>query len=205
MLFVGYSEGSNIYLLTVGQSQPGEILLRAADLGGNGFTGLAACLPDGSGYLYSMGEAFYEVANVFRYSFATQQSERLTDFTSGWARGLAVSPDGSRLVFEYQATVTAWDAFPATDLYLQNIDSTSPQLLVAGGRSPAWGLQAVLVPAPIPGPGQLDHQLFLPLVRRANSSWPSSAINAAELPWKKSPGADASPAFYTRQPGQAHL
>lgn len=181
LLFVGYSEGSNIYLQTVGQSQPGQILLRAGDLGGDGFTGLA-WLPDGSGFLYSMGESFFDVANVFRYSFATGQSERLTDVTSGWARGLAVSPDGSRVVVEFQATGTVWDEFPATDLYMLNIDSTdpNPQLLVAGGRSPAWGSQAVSVPAPVPtpvptpvpapvpGPAQLDHKLSLPLIRRGN-------------------------------------
>jgi Tol biopolymer transport system component len=159
LLFIGYSDGSNVYRLTVGQSEPGEILLRAGDLDGYGFTGLA-WLPDGSGFLYAMGESFFEVANVFRYSFATQQSERLTEFSTGWARQLAVSPDGSRVVFEYQSTGTEWDEFPVTDLYTMNIDGTGQQLLVAGGRSPAWSPQAV------PEPVQFDHWLFLPLVRR---------------------------------------
>jgi Tol biopolymer transport system component len=159
LLFIGYNEGSNIYRMTVGQSEPGEILLGAGDLGGDGFTGLA-WLPDGSGFLYAMGESFFDVANVFRYSFSTGQSERLTDFSSGWARRLAVSPDGSRVVFEYQSTGTAWDEFPLTDLYTMNIDGTDPQLLVAGGRSPAWGPQAVPEPTPAP----LNHRLFLPLI-----------------------------------------
>jgi WD40 repeat protein len=158
LLFAGYNEGSNIYLLTVGQSQPGQMLLRAGDLGGDGFTGLT-WLPDGSGFLYSMGESFFDVANIFRYNFSTGQSERLTDVSSGWVRGLAVSPDGSRVVLEYQSTGSVWDEFPDTDLYTMNIDGTDPQLLVAGGRSPAWG------PA-FTWPPDATGSIFLPMLTR---------------------------------------
>jgi Tol biopolymer transport system component len=107
-----------------------------------------------------MGESFGDVANVFRYSFAAQEPVRLTDFASGWARRLAVAPDGSRVVFEYQSTGDGWDGAPETDLYTMNIDGSDQQLLVANGRSPAWGPQA------LPGPVQFNHWLFVPLTRR---------------------------------------
>ena len=159
LLYTGYNDGSNIYRATVGQSEPGEILLKDGNLDGYGFRGLA-WLPNGSGFLYSMGESFGDVANVFRYSFSTQQSERLTDFSTGWARRLSVAPDGSRVVFEYQSTGDGWDGAPETDLYTMNIDGSDPQLLVAGGRSPAWGPQALSEPV------QFNHWLFVPLIRR---------------------------------------
>jgi Tol biopolymer transport system component len=139
LLYSGYSEGDNIYLATVGQDEPGEILLKDGDLGGFGFRG-QAWLPDGSGFLYSLGENFGDIANLFRYSFATQESYRLTDLSNGWVRSMAVSPDGRQVVFELQTSGDSYDENPPTDLYIMNIDGSDQKLLVPDGRSPAWGL-----------------------------------------------------------------
>jgi TolB protein len=134
ILYQGYGDGDSIYLVTEGSMSDGEILV-SSEVGF--FRGLA-WLPDGSGFVYALEEyEEYELtrANLFAYSFAAQQSTRLTNFASAFAGQLSVSPDGEQIVFEYTASR---DETATTDLWLVNRDGSNPHLLVANGSAPAW-------------------------------------------------------------------
>lgn len=80
--------GDAIYLVNEGSTDPGtEVLLIDNDMSGRVALGLA-WLPDGSGFIYSATErdpeTFQRFGNVFEFNFATQQSTRITNFTSGF-------------------------------------------------------------------------------------------------------------------------
>ncbi len=115
-------------------------------------------LPDGSGFLYSLTEMVgYDFrSNIWEYSFATQQSKRVTNVPYGFVREIAVSPDGQRLLFELQTYGHWLDENPAIDLWMANRDGTGMTEFLAGARSPAWS------PVAVPGPIVFDHQVFIP-------------------------------------------
>jgi len=115
-------------------------------------------LPDGSGFLYSEGEQFGEIANIFEYDFATGESARLTDFAQGWTRSMTISPNGQQVVFERQTSGDWMDGDPATDLWIMDRDGSGQRLFVRNGRSPAWS------PTTLPAP--LTPRAYLPFVRR---------------------------------------
>ncbi len=147
-----------IYLGTSGSTSPGEILLDvdAEDLG-HILLGLA-WLPDSSGFLYSKTEGFGETADIYKYSFATQASTRLTNFTSGYPRRLSISPDGAHVVYEYQATGNWSDIELNLDLWMMNPNGSGQTLFVQNARAPSWS------PVALPEPVVYNHQVFLPLV-----------------------------------------
>ncbi len=155
LLYAGYNPaagdgGDHIYMETVGQMEPGEIVINSSDLNGDGFRGLA-WLPDGSGFVFSMEEDFTQRANIFRYSFSTGQSTRLTDYpASSWTRELSVSPDGTQIVYSLQTQGEYWWDNPPMDLYLMNIDGSNNRLLVADGHDPDWGVGYVAPDNPVP-------------------------------------------------------
>jgi hypothetical protein len=106
-----------------------------------------AWLPDGSGFIYSYNELtmdWIDKADVFEYSFATGQSQRVTNLSGGFIRRMSVSPDGQKIVYEYQARGYWTDENPSTDLWVMNRDGSGRALLVENGRAPAWS------PRPIP-------------------------------------------------------
>jgi Tol biopolymer transport system component len=121
-----------------------------------------AWLPDGSGFAYSVVETDFftpVAANLFRYSFATNQSTRLTSFEGSFAGDLSISPDSQRIVFERAGSLEALQA-NQTELWLMQMDGEGLQLLVEQGSSPAWGSG---ISAPLPPPVPLDG-IFLPIV-----------------------------------------
>ena len=117
-------------------------------------------LPDGSGFLYSLTELVgYDFrANIWEYSFATQQSKRVTNVPYGFVREITVSPDGQRLLFELQPYGHWLDQNPAIDLWMANRDGSGMTEFLSGARSPAWS------PVAVPGPVVLDHFIYLPAV-----------------------------------------
>lgn len=122
-------------------------------------------LPDGSGFLYSLTELFSNYkfgANVWEYSFATNESRKVTNVPYGFARGIAVSPDGEKILFELQPSGESYDENPQTEIWMANRDGSDMGMVIEHGRSPAWSQQDV--PTSFPEPVMLN--LFLPLVRR---------------------------------------
>jgi TolB protein len=101
-----------------------------------------AWLPDGSGFVYSRTEqnAYYEIvkANIFRYSFETEQSVAVTDFTHQFTGRLSVSPDGNQIVFELAESYD-YDGMGPRDLWIVDMDGSDAHLLMADAQAPAWG------------------------------------------------------------------
>lgn len=145
-----YGVRSSVFLGDVNTGQGQELFDVDPNRVGNFLLGLA-WLPDGSGFLFSLKQSmmmedyyWFEGANLWEYSFATGEFTRLTDVSQGFIRQMSVSPDGSQIVFEYQATGDWIDANPSIDLYMMNRDGSDINLFVEGARSPAWS------PVPIP-------------------------------------------------------
>jgi len=146
-----------IFVGTTGSTSPGEALFETGDGVGHTILGLA-WLPDSSGFLYSQTEGFNEYANIFKYSFATGTSTRLTDFTSGYTHRMSISPDGAQVVFEYQASGEWTDLYIDIDLWMMDRYGNGQTLFVQDARAPAWS------PAALPEPVVYDHFVFLPSV-----------------------------------------
>jgi hypothetical protein len=141
--------GAAIYLVNEGSTDPGtEVLLVDDDNSGKTVLGLT-WLPDGSGFLYSGTETdwttYTHFGNIFEYKFATKTSTRLTSFTSGYPRELTISPDGKKVVFEYQATGDWSDSNISIDLWMMNRDGSGAAVFVKNGQSPAWSPSALPV------------------------------------------------------------
>jgi hypothetical protein len=119
-------------------------------------------LPDSTGFLYSAEQTIYDewgipthFGNIFEFNFNSHQSTQLTQFTSGFTHEISVSPDGKKVVFEYQATGDWKDDFISIDLYTMNRDGSNVSYLVKDGHSPAWS-PGVLSPAPA------NYHVYLP-------------------------------------------
>jgi len=148
-LYRGWDGSSDeaIYLGVEGGSDAGQplVIIPALDR----VEGLA-WLPDGSGFIYSRTEqnAYYEKvkANIFRYSFETGQSVRVTSFANQFTGRLSVSPEGNQIVFELAASYDYGGMGPR-DLWIVDMDGSDAHLLVASARAPAWGPS--YVPEPV--------------------------------------------------------
>ncbi len=155
ILFQGNGDdGIGIYLATEGDTTIGQPLVTT---GFELIRGLA-WLPDGSGFVYAVEEYVdYELsrANIFEYTFASQQIKRLTNFSNTFAGQLSVSPDGKQLVFDRSTTK---DASGTADVWIMNRDGSGQRLLVSNAYAPAWS------PGALPAP--LAQRTFLPLLRR---------------------------------------
>lgn len=143
ILYQGYDAGDGIYLVTEGSTTAGERLVTTE------FETIRslAWLPDGSGFVYAVEEIdeSYEPmrANLFEYTFATRQAQRLTNFTSAFAGQLSLSPDGKEIVFEHAVTKDA----TSSDLWLVDRVGGSPRLLIANAGAPAWRPNVPLLPS----------------------------------------------------------
>ena len=149
-IFLGdASTGTSQLILTIDPLQVGQTLLGMA------------WLPDGSGFLYSVSEFADWVykADLFEYSFATGQSTRLVNVSSGFIRRITTSPDGRYIVFEYQENGDWWDLNPAIDLWILDREASQVALLVENGQAPAWS------PAALPEPIVYTY-VFMPFVRK---------------------------------------
>ncbi len=143
-------------LVNQGANDPGIVEMTATvSLG-------LAVLPDGTGFLYSAQQTIYDewgapthFGNIFEFNFNSHQSVQLTQFTSGFTHEISVSPDGKKVVFEYQATGDWKDDFISIDLYTMNRDGSNVSFLVKDGHSPAWS-PSVLSPAPA------NYHVYLP-------------------------------------------
>jgi Tol biopolymer transport system component len=142
LLFQGnvFYESEGIYLTTEGSVSAGAPLVSFDST--ESILGLS-WLPDGSGFVYSVteGDFFGEdrSANLFVYSFATNEATRLTSFSGEFAGLLSVSPDGQRIVFERADEQVEFSLSLADpDLWVINRDGSGLQLLVENGRAPAW-------------------------------------------------------------------
>jgi dipeptidyl aminopeptidase/acylaminoacyl peptidase len=147
-IFLGdITDGSKEMLVDADPNQEGNILL--------GYS----WLPDGSGFLYSHKQmiinwepnfSLYEVSNIWEYSFATGESNRLTEVPEyTWIHQLSVSPDGSKIVYEYQPTGD-WINRTPLELWIMNRDGSDQHRLVPNGRNPAWSPAAIPDMNPVP-------------------------------------------------------
>lgn len=152
------------YLVNQGAKNPGTVEMTATvSLG-------LAVLPDGTGFLYSAQQTVYDelgiptrFGNIFEFNFNSHQSTQLTHFNKGFTHEISVSPDGKKVVFEYQATGDWMDEFISIDLYTVNRDGSNVSLFVKDGHSPAWAPGALPpVPAPTPTPGPAKDHFYLP-------------------------------------------
>ncbi len=161
-----YDSDSNftefIFLGTAGSTSAGDALVNVGESLGQTTLGLA-WLPDSSGFLYSKTEGFNAYANIFKYSFATGTSTRLTNFTSGYPRRMSISPDGAHIVYEYQATGDYTDLIYNLDLWMMDRYGNGQTLFVENARAPAWS--QVALPEP-PSPIVYDNFVFVPFVTK---------------------------------------
>jgi hypothetical protein len=164
ILYTGWTiEGDGIYLVTEGSSSAGTLL--ASFQAFETVQGLA-WLPDGSGFVYSLDEYddFESLgANLFLYTFTSEQSIKITNFLGSFAGDVSISPDGQWIVFERASSLEGLDDGD-TDLWLVNIDGDGLQLLVENAGSPAWGLVGTLPPSN----GAIE--IYLPVVIRLGSN-----------------------------------
>jgi len=129
-----------VYLNTVGDASGGTQLVVSYDYQGEKIHDIE-WLPDGSGFLFSyfyVNPDFF--SDIFEYNFATQTITQLTpslldESGDGGARGLSISPDGQRIVFE--RAVYPFDT--ASSLWIINRDGTGLRKLVDDAGRPAWG------------------------------------------------------------------
>jgi Tol biopolymer transport system component len=160
-LYEGWQDSDTIFL---GDANSGssQLLVTIDPLRiGRSLLGLA-WLPDGSGFLYSYNEMvnWVDKADLFVYSFATGQSTRLTNVPYGFIRRITVSPDGQKIVYEYQTYGMWYEENPAIDLWIMNRDGGQQALFVENARAPVWSKVAV------PEPLVFDHHVFMPFVRK---------------------------------------
>jgi Tol biopolymer transport system component len=116
---------------------------------------------------------YVDKADLFEYSFATGQSKRLTNLPYGFIRRVTISPDGQKIVYEYQENGYWYEENPAIDLWIMNRDGSQAALFVENGRAPAWSPRPLPVlpppttpkPTPtLPPPVDLPFRLLLPLI-----------------------------------------
>ena len=127
-------EGSTVRRLREGGTHPGAKLHVFSDVGSQLLADLR-WLPDGSGFLYTFPDYAYELANVFRYDFATKSATQLTKFEGEYARAFDISPDGAWVVFE-RAKSLRDDR--NVDLWVMRTDGSDARLLVRNGLAPSW-------------------------------------------------------------------
>lgn len=164
LLYAGYGwgYGNAIFRVTEGSTTPGEVLVEVDGGTGEVVLGLA-WLPDGSGFLFSATTGVIDdEGHLYRYDFDTQEVTDLIGSTDGFVRRLSVSPDGQRVVFEFQTAAEWTDLNAPIDLWLMDLNTLELELLVENGRSPAWSQQEV------PEPVRFNHRLFLPLIGRSD-------------------------------------
>jgi len=150
ILYSGWSDGDNIFMATAGQAGPGELLVKDSLVSnGTGILGIA-WLPDGSGFLFSLGGAFGHNGNLFRYDLASQEVTQLTNYEASSTHRMSISPDGTQVAYELQAGGILDVNSAPPDLYIMNIDDSEARLLVTGARSPAWGVPHQIVDNPVP-------------------------------------------------------
>jgi hypothetical protein len=148
-----------IFVGTAGSTSPGEALIQIGEGTGHTVLGLT-WLPDSTGFLYSKTEGWNQYANIFRYSFSSGTSTRLTNYTSGYPRHLSISPDGNQVVYEYQAKGEWTDLYYDLDLWMMDRTGKGQTMFVQNARAPAWS------PVALPEPVVYDSYVFLPSVCR---------------------------------------
>lgn len=143
-----FSFKGRIYRMTQGSTDPGEPLITYD------YPNLVLdieWLPDGSGFLFSYADGGLSVANIYAYSFATEELTLLTDFSDELAAAMSISPDGKQVVFERAA-----DATSLTDLWMMNLDGSDLHLLVSNAARPSWSSADPQEPPP-PPPQQFSY------------------------------------------------
>jgi hypothetical protein len=154
-----YGVKESILLGNINDETGVEVIDIDPDEDGNYLLGLN-WLPDGSGFLYSLKKSYmdwntyvwYDVANLYEYSFATGESTQLTEVPNHtYTRDMTVSPDGSTILFEYQASGDWIAANPPIDLFMMNRDGSGASLFVEDARTPVWSLQDSQINNPVPG------------------------------------------------------
>ncbi len=145
-----------IYLNTVGDTSGGTQLVLVPDYSGQ-YIHDVEWLPDGSGFLFSLQWVPLDIcSDIFEYNFATQEITRLTpalwdESSDGGARGLSISPDGQRIVFER----AVYPLDTNGSLWIMNRDGSDLHKLADDAGRPAWGQ------TPLP----LTPRLYLPLLK----------------------------------------
>lgn len=143
LLYGGYDPFAGdvqIYLQTLGSTAPAQPLV---DVGLNQLLAVG-WLPDGSGFIYSLGGYLGPPANLFWYDLATKTTTQLTQLTDEYAAQFSISPDSQSIVFE-RSTELGGDA--PVDLWIIQRDGSNPHLLVKNAGLPAWSLRDPTVPS----------------------------------------------------------
>jgi dipeptidyl aminopeptidase/acylaminoacyl peptidase len=107
-------------------------------------------LPDGSGFLFTMGYIYVNLddpdpvcvgtcSDVFEYSFATGAVTQVTRLGDDTARGLSISPDGQHVAFERVTEDPINPLNNTSAIWVVQRDGSGLRLLVNDAASPAWG------------------------------------------------------------------
>lgn len=131
---------TGVFLIEEGSATAGEPLATFDSF--EAVLGLA-WLPDGSGFVYSVTEGDYfgadRSANVYLYDLASRTAEPITTFVGDFAGQLAVSGDGTRIVFERATDLDDVGGDLADpDLWVVHRDGSGLRLLVEDAYAPAW-------------------------------------------------------------------
>lgn len=142
-----YSEniGSDLYYADLDAGTPSELLV---EIGDTHLVYGMDWLPDGSGFVFAVGEGEFgdETVNLYEYTFATDSLTKLTNFDTELAAHPSVSPDGQHIAFAYQDSF----ADENSDIRILSRSDLSIQPLNVLGIWPDWRPNITGNPTPEP-------------------------------------------------------
>src|SRR4030095_4705833 len=121
ILYTENSTVSGIYLMTEGGKHPGQLLTEFATINYQVLLDLH-WLPDGTGFLYSTVDLYWESSNIFRFDISSKKTTQITKLNKEFARTFSISSDGQWIVYE---RAKEHDANKPADLWVQKMNGTA--------------------------------------------------------------------------------
>jgi Tol biopolymer transport system component len=134
ILYTDNAEVSGIYMMNEGGKHPGQLMTTFSTIEYQLLDDLH-WLPDGSGFLYSTVDLFWETSNIFRYDINSKKTTQVTQLEKEFARTFTISPDGQWIIYE---RAKEHDPNTGADLWLQKINGSPGKLFIRNARNPSW-------------------------------------------------------------------